>query len=433
MEMESMEDGYVAKLLKPEGAQNITVGEVRCRLALLLIPNGSLGGCSGADSAWLLPHQQPVLIMVEDASMVAPFSSYTAASGAPAAAAPAARPAAAAPPAAAEAAPRPSPAPHTPPPSRAAAGRPGDRVFASPLARKLAAEAGLSLEQVQGTGPDGRIIRADITDALARGVTGAVATSGVAAGGLAVSPLEAFFPDYTDVSLTTIKRVTAKRLTESKQTVPHFYVSVDVRMDALLAVRQQLNDSLAASAPKGAAAAGVPPPKLSVNDWIIKAAALACMRVPEVNSSWMGDRIRRYSSVDVNVAVQTEAGLMVPIVRGAHAKGLSAIGADVKALAQKARDGKLGVEDMTGGTFTVSNLGMLGVKSFAAIVNPPQAGILAVGATRPEVRAAKGGWEQVQVMTVTLSCDHRVVDGAVGAQWLAQFKGLVEDPLHMLL
>ena len=304
-------------------------------------------------------------------------------------------------------------------------------MFASPLARKLAAEEGLSLEQLAGTGPDGRIIRADVTDALARGVPRAAAASATSPGAAAVSPLEAFFPAYTDVSLSNIKRVTAKRLTESKQTVPHFYVSVDVRMDALLAVRQQLNDSLAASAPKGSTA---PPTKLSVNDWIIKAAALACARVPEVNSSWMGDRIRRYSSVDVSVAVQTDAGLMVPIVRGAHAKGRAAIGADVKALAQRAREGKLAVEDMTGGTFTVTNLGMLGVKSFAAIVNPPQAGILAVGATRPEVRAAaKGGWEQVHVMTVTLSCDHRVVDGAVGAQWLAQFKGLVEDPLHMLL
>jgi pyruvate dehydrogenase E2 component (dihydrolipoamide acetyltransferase) len=414
MEMESMEDGFVAKLLKTEGAQNIVVGE-------------------------------PVLIMVEDAALVPRFASYTAAAAAPAAApaAAAAVPttAASSPSSGVQAAPPvPAVVPARPPPVSSHVQQParvpaGQRVFASPLARKLAADAGVAIEGISGTGPSGRIIRADVEEALARGTASAASASAGAAvpAGAAPSPLEVFFPDYQDVSLSNIKRVTAKRLTESKQTVPHFYLSVDVRMDALLAARQHMNDSLAAQG-KGAAPAAVT--KLSVNDWIIKAAAVACVRVPEVNSSWMGDRIRRYNAVDVSVAVQTDAGLMVPIVRNAHAKGLTAIGSDVRALAQKAREGKLAVEDMTGGTFTVSNLGMLGVKSFAAIVNPPQAGILAVGATRPEVRSvagAKGQWEQVQVMTVTLSCDHRVVDGAVGAQWMAQFKQLVEEPMSMLL
>ena len=229
-------------------------------------------------------------------------------------------------------------------------------------------------------------------------------------------------PPLADVSLSNIRKVTAQRLQESKQTVPHFYLSVDCRMDALLAARAALNGA------PGAAH------KLSVNDLMIKAAALACARVPEVNAAWLGDRIRRYNAVDVSVAVQTDAGLMVPIVRGADSKGLAAISADVKALAAKARAGKLTPAEFVGGTFTISNLGMMGVKSFAAIVNPPQAAILAVGATRPEVvRAAGGAFEEVKMLTATLSCDHRVVDGAVGAAWLAAFKGCVEDPMSMLL
>ena len=226
------------------------------------------------------------------------------------------------------------------------------------------------------------------------------------------------------MSLNNIKKVTAKRLQESKQTVPHFYLSVDVRMDALLAAREALK-----------AAAGATEVKLTVNDFVLKAAALACMRVPEVNSSWQGDRIRRYASVDIGVAVQTEAGLMVPVVRGAERKGLAAISREVKALAAKAKEGKLAPGDFVGGTFTISNLGMLGVKSFAAIVNPPQAAILAVGATRQELVPAAGapGYAAARLMNVTLSCDHRVVDGAVGAAWLGAFKGFLEEPMTLML
>jgi len=344
--------------------------------------------------------------MVEAADDVAAFASYT---GAPAAA-----PAAAAAPPPAASAPAASAPPAAAPPAAPRAAAAVERVFASPLARRVAAEAGLSLSGVVGTGPEGRIVRADVAEALARAPAAAAAAA--VAGG--PSALDAFFPHYTDASVSTIRRTIARRLQESKQTVPHFYLSLDVRMDALLAARRALN---------------VGERKLSVNDLVLKAAALACKAVPDVNAAWLGDKIRRYEAVDISVAVQTEAGLMVPILRSAESKGLDAISAEVRALAVKARAGKLAPVDYTGGTFTVSNMGMLGVKSFAAIVNPPQAAILAVGATRPEVVALPaGGFASVSVMNVTLSCDHRVVDGAVGAAWLAAFKSRVEDPLTML-
>lgn len=385
MEMEAMEDGFVAKILKPEGAQNVVVGE-------------------------------PVMIMVESAEDVAAFASYSG-SGAPAKAAAAAPPPPKPAAAAAAAAPKPAAAPAAPaaPKPKAA----GSRVFASPLARKTAAAAGVSLEGMAGTGPDGRIIKADVADALARG--GAAPRAAAQAPASGASALEAMFPEFIDFSLNNIKKVTAKRLQESKQTVPHFYLSVDVRMDRLMEVREKLKGSSDV--------------KLTVNDFVVKAAARALMKVPEVNSAWMGDKIRRYSSVDISIAVQTEHGLMVPIVRAAERKGLAAISSDVKQLAAKAKEGKLQPSEFVGGTFTISNLGMLGVKSFAAIVNPPQAAILAVGATRPELVPSTNaqGYETARIMTVTMSCDHRVVDGAVGAQWLAAFKGFIEDPLTLML
>jgi pyruvate dehydrogenase E2 component (dihydrolipoamide acetyltransferase) len=316
MEMEAMDDGFVAKILKPDGAQNVVVGE-------------------------------PVMIVVEDAADVAAFAGYTG-GDAPAAA-----------PKAAAAAPKAAPAP-PPPPRAAAPAAPaapaaqwsapasGSRVVASPLAKKNAAAAGLPLAGLAGTGPGGRVLAADVADALqarAHAPAGAGATAAAPASA-GPSALDAFFPAYTDASVSNIRKITAQRLQESKQTVPHFYLSVDVSMDALLKARAALNGA------PGAAH------KISVNDLMIKAAALACARVPDVNASWLGDRIRRYSAVDVSVAVQTDAGLMVPIVRGADTKGLAAISADVKALAAKARAGKLTPAEFVGGTFTISNLGV---------------------------------------------------------------------------
>lgn len=223
-----------------------------------------------------------------------------------------------------------------------------------------------------------------------------------------------------------MRRVIASRLSLSKQSIPHYYLSVDIQMDAILKLRTELN-ALQDSADA----------KLSVNDFIIKASALACKKVPAVNSSWMDNAIRQYAYVDVSVAVSTDSGLVTPIVKDADTKGLRAIGADVKALAAKARAGKLQPAEYQGGTFTISNLGMFGVKNFSAIINPPQAAILAVGSTESRIIPAEKGanqpYTQAQVMSVTLSCDHRVVDGAVGAEWLKAFKGYLEKPNTMLL
>jgi pyruvate dehydrogenase E2 component (dihydrolipoamide acetyltransferase) len=229
---------------------------------------------------------------------------------------------------------------------------------------------------------------------------------------------------FTDLPNSNIRRITAQRLLESKQTVPHYYLTVSTRVDKLMTLRKQINEALAAS---GGA-------KLSINDFVVKASALALRDVPEVNSAWMGDFIRQYHSVDVSVAVQTPSGLMVPVIRNTDGLGLQDINAAVKALAGKAKEGKLSPDEMTGGTFTISNLGMFGVDDFAAIINPPQAAILAVGGTIQRVVAAPGGgFETGQYMNVTMSCDHRVVDGALGAQWLQAFKKYIEDPLNMLV
>jgi pyruvate dehydrogenase E2 component (dihydrolipoamide acetyltransferase) len=300
--------------------------------------------------------------------------------------------------------------------------REGERVFASPLARRLAADRGVRLENIRGSGPNGRIIADDVEHARAEDHAGAAAVRTV----VEEHPLSKFFPEFEDTSVSAIKRVTAQRLTESKQQVPHFYLTVDIRMDKCMDIRQTLNKQLA----DDKAAAGA---KISVNDFIVKASAKSLLAVPDVNASWLGDKIRKYKKADISVAVQTERGLMVPIVRSACCLGLKSISSEVKALAGRAREGSLTPQDMTGGTFTISNLGMFGVKSFAAIVNPPQAAILAVGGTRKEVVKTDAGYEEVLVMSATLSCDHRVVDGAVGAQWLAAFKGYLEDPMTMLL
>jgi pyruvate dehydrogenase E2 component (dihydrolipoamide acetyltransferase) len=221
-----------------------------------------------------------------------------------------------------------------------------------------------------------------------------------------------------------VQKITAQRLTESKQNVPHYYLTVDVQMDKLMATRAALN--------KGGEKSGV---KLSVTDFIIKASAMALMAVPDVNASWMGDTVRKYHAADISIAVQTEHGLMVPIVKDADTKGLAGISGDVKELAGRARENKLTPADYTGGTFTISNLGMFGVKQFTAIINPPQACILAVGGSEKRVIPGKveGTYEEGMFMCATISADHRVIDGAVAAQWLAAFKKHMEDPITMLL
>ncbi|WP_088143073.1 pyruvate dehydrogenase complex dihydrolipoamide acetyltransferase [Achromobacter xylosoxidans] len=284
---------------------------------------------------------------------------------------------------------------------------PGGRLFASPLARRLAAQWHVDLLNVTGTGPHGRIVRRDVEAARDR-------IPAAAAAPLAGRPAARRVPH------TGMRRAIARRLTESKQHVPHFYLTVDCRMDALLALRSQANQGGAV--------------KLSVNDFIVRAAALALREVPEVNASWHEDAVEYHAGADISVAVATDGGLVTPIVRDADVKPLSAIAGEIVELAGRAKINRLKPEEFTGGSLTVSNLGMYGISQFAAIINPPQAAILAVGAAekRPVVDS-DGQLAAATVMTVTLSADHRVVDGAVGARWLAAFRTLIENPVRILL
>ena len=296
------------------------------------------------------------------------------------------------------------------------------RPFASPLSRRLAALAGIDLARVTGSGPGGRIVRADV-EAAAKGRMQAAPPPAPTASAIpAVHAEMPGMPAYDELPNSNVRKVVARRLTESKQQAPHFYLSIDCEIDALLKLRAELN---AASEKDGV--------KLSVNDLVIKAAALALRKVPAANASYTEAAIRRYKHVDISVAVAIPDGLITPIVRNADHKGLATISSEMKDLAARARSGRLKPEEFQGGTFSISNLGMYGVKEFAAVINPPQGAILAVGAgeRRPVVRG--DALAIATVMTVTLSVDHRVVDGAVGAEYLAAFKKLVEEPLSMML
>ncbi len=243
--------------------------------------------------------------------------------------------------------------------------------------------------------------------------------SAPAAAPKAAAPAPAFGPAYEEVPLTSIRKVIARRLTEAKQTVPHFYLTIDYKLDALLALRTQLNAKSDT--------------KLSVNDFIIRASALALKKVPAANASFTDTALRMYKDIDISVAVATPTGLITPIIKHADQKGLAQISAEMKDLAGRAKEGKLKPEEFQGGTFSISNLGMFGIKDFAAIINPPQGCILAVGAGEQRPVVVDGALAIATVMSCTLSVDHRVVDGAVGAEYLAALKGLIEDPLTMLL
>ncbi|KAK7058859.1 hypothetical protein VNI00_001483 [Paramarasmius palmivorus] len=294
----------------------------------------------------------------------------------------------------------------------------GDRIFASPIAKKIALERGVPLSKVKGSGPNGRILREDVEKYKP---TAEAATS------TASQPPAAQSPDYVDTPISNMRSVIGSRLTQSKQELPHYYVTVDVSMDKVLKLREVFNKTLGEKDPSA---------KLSVNDFIVKAVACALSDVPEANSAWLGDVIRTYKNADISVAVATPTGLITPIVKNANTKGLASISAETKALAKKARDGKLAPSEYQGGTFTISNLGMYGVSHFTAIINPPQSCILAVGATEPKVVPApeeERGFKFVQSMKVTLSSDHRTVDGAVAARWLSAFKGYMENPLTFML
>ncbi|HXF87162.1 MAG TPA: dihydrolipoamide acetyltransferase family protein [Xanthobacteraceae bacterium] len=298
----------------------------------------------------------------------------------------------------------------------------------TPLARRLAAERGIDLGSITPSGPHGRIVARDVEAALARGA-GAPAGPVLPAGPSA-EQVKALYRDvpFTEVPLDNMRATIARRLVEAKQTVPHFYLTIDMDVDYLLKLREEAN----AGAPK--TANGEPAYKLSVNDFVIKALALALQRVPAANAVWAGDRILRFAHSDIGVAVALEGGLITPVIRKVEEKSLSAISNEMRELAERARARKLKPHEYQGGATTVSNLGMYGVREFSAIINPPQATILAVGAAqRRPAEAADGSVRFTSQMTATLACDHRVVDGALGAELLAAFKQLIESPVRMLV
>lgn len=381
MEVEAVDEGRIGKIVVPAGTQGVKVNET-------------------------------IAILLEEGENDNALASVTNAPAAPVAKAPEA-PKAAAAPAAQTSAPQPI----------AAAPVAGTRVFASPLAKRIAKEKNINLSSVKGSGPHGRIVKADLQNTkpspshVAHGSIPFPEGEGWGEG----SKVNAFGQIYKEIPNNNIKKITAKRLLESKTTVPHFYLTIDCRIDGLLEARKQLN------------AAGKDKYKLSVNDFVVKACAMALKAYPAANVSWTEDAVHQFRHSDISVAVATPNGLMTPIVKQAEGKGLAQISAEIKELAGKARDGKLKPEEFQGGTFTVSNLGMYGIREFGAIINPPQSCILAVGAgeERPFV---EGGQIKIgNFMTCTLSTDHRTVDGAVGAEFLQILKNYIENPAAMLL
>ena len=398
MEVEAVDEGTLGKILIPAGTEGVKVNET---IALLLEEGEDQSTLEGAAAAKANGEAKPQAVEAKQ-----PDSPASQQSGGVVAREPV---------------------------SQTKPAEAGERVFASPLARRMAQQAGLDLAQLKGSGPHGRIVKADVEAALERPRPAAApeakpAAPPAPAPAAAPAPAPAPAPAgpaagaaFEEIPLNNMRKVIARRLTEAKQTIPHFYLTLDCELDALLAMRAQLN------AREGADY------KLSVNDFVIKAVALAMRKVPGVNASWGGDKIYQYQDIDVSVAVAIEGGLITPIVRKADQKGLSTISNEMKDLAKRAKDGKLKPEEFQGGGFSISNLGMFGIKDFLAVINPPQACILAVGAgeKRPVVRGEE--IKVATVMSVSLSTDHRVVDGALGAQFLQEFKKLVEDPLALLL
>ncbi|MXO90000.1 2-oxo acid dehydrogenase subunit E2 [Pontixanthobacter aquaemixtae] len=320
----------------------------------------------------------------------------------------------------------PQPSPDTSAPADEAPA-PDDAIAASPLAKRIAAQKGLDLSTIKGSGPGGRIVKADVENAEPGGSGGAAPSSSPANSAApdtkspSAMPMDGLEAPFEVQALNGVRKVIARRLTEAKQTIPHIYLSVDVHLDALLTLRGELNASLEAD--------GV---KLSVNDLLIKALARALMRVPACNVSFQGDDMHRYSRADISVAVAAPSGLITPIIRNADGKGVSEISSEMKGLAAKARDGKLQAHEFQGGTASLSNLGMFGIKHFDAVINPPQGMILAVGAGEQRPYIVENSVQQATVMSVTGSFDHRAIDGADGAQLMQAFKDLVEKPMGLL-
>ena len=393
----TMTEGTLARWIKSEG-DSVEPGDIiaevetdKATMEIEAVDEGVLGHILVAEGAEGVAINTPIAVLVgegEDAAGLPAAAPPPGGNGAPPA------PAAA-------------PAPTSPPPPAA----PEERIFASPLARRMAAQAGIDLAALSGSGPRGRIVKRDIEAAL----------DARAAAPPQPEPAAPAPPaGAVEIPNSGMRKTIARRLAESKRTIPHFYLTVDCEIDALLKTRADLNARSDAY-------------RLSVNDFVVRAAALALRRVPEANSAWTDAATLRRTTVDVAVAVAVEGGLVTPVVRGADNKGLAEISGEMADFAARARAGKLLPEEYQGGGFSISNLGMYGVREFAAVIDPPQAGILAVGAGEQRPVVSDGALAVATVMTCTLSGDHRVIDGAIGARFLAAFKGLVEDPLSMLL
>ncbi|RWL81111.1 MAG: pyruvate dehydrogenase complex dihydrolipoamide acetyltransferase [Mesorhizobium sp.] len=408
MEVEAVDEGTVAKLVVPAGTEGVKVNA----LIAILAGEGEDAGAAAKSG-----------------------SSATPKADAPKAEAPKEAPK----PAAAAAATAPAKAEPAPVANGHAA---GDRVFASPLARRIAKDAGVDVSAVTGTGPHGRVVKADVEAAISSGGAKA-APAAKAPAGAPSAPAPAPKPmsddqvlklfaegSYELVPHDNMRKTIARRLVEAKSTIPHFYLTLDCELDALLALRTQLN----AAAPMRKTDKGeVPAYKLSVNDMVIKAMAMALMAVPDANASWTENAMVKHKHADVGVAVSIPGGLITPIIRHADEKTLSVISSEMKDLASRARSRKLKPEEYQGGTTAVSNLGMFGIKDFAAVINPPHATILAVGAGEERAVVKKGEIKIATVMSVTLSTDHRAVDGALGAELLGAFKRMIENPMGMLV
>jgi pyruvate dehydrogenase E2 component (dihydrolipoamide acetyltransferase) len=403
MEFEAVDEGTVAKILVPEGSEGVKVG------APIAILAGEGEDASAAASSAPKPDTAPPA-----PPKAPPAPKADATPKAPAA------PQAAAPPRAPVETPA---APSAPAAPRAE----GERIKASPLARRLAQAQGVDLSSLQGSGPGGRIVRADVDAAVAKapaiappGAPAAVAAPALATHLVMPGPIEQAIP-HEEVKLSNIRKTIARRLTEAKQQVPHIYLTVDIQLDALLKLRGELNAGLESR--------GV---KLSVNDLLIKALAQSLMEVPECNVAFAGDHMLKYSRADVSVAVSIPAGLITPIIVGAETKSVSAISSEMKELAGLARDGKLQPQQYQGGTASLSNMGMFGIKQFEAVINPPQGMIMAIGAGEKRPYVINDSLQIVTVMSATGSFDHRAIDGADGAKLMQAFKRLVENPLGML-
>lgn len=437
MEFEAVDEGVIAEIIVPEGSENVKVGAVIARLTVegeeaapaptaapAAAKEAAPAPAASAPAAADGPAATPTAKKLAEANGIDLASitgtgpkgkitkedveaAITAGGGTPVAA-----PAAAAP----AAAPAPTPAVS------------GERIVASPLAKRIAADKGIDLVQVNGTGPNGRIVKEDVENFTPSAAAAPAAAPVAAANAPAPAAIPAPAPaieggaPFSEEKLSGVRKVIARRLTESKQTVPHFYLTIDIRLDPLLELRAQLNKSLE---PDGV--------KLSVNDLLIKALARALIRVPQCNVSYHGDTLRRYSRADISVAVAAPSGLITPVITSADTKGLAAISTEMKTLAGKARDGKLMPHEYQGGTASLSNLGMFGIKQFDAVINPPQGMILAVGAGQQQPYVVNGAIEVATVLHASGSFDHRAIDGADGAQLMEALKQLVENPMGLVV